>query len=102
MRFPSTKQLTQTSESYNRKAFKKQLKKDLRTIRKELNRVSKTGSYVYNNTTKEHHLSFWRSWVLFRYLRRYTDLDVTIKENDVYHSKTGVKYVGRLHFNIKW
>lgn len=102
MKFPNTKQLTKLSDSFNRKKFKKGLKKDLRVIKRQLKKLSKGGVYDYNLSIEEHNYDFWRNWVLFRYLRINTSLNVTVTEDDISYSKKGEKYVGRIYLNIKW
>lgn len=104
MRIPRTKDLNKNSFRHNRKDFKKEVRQSIKGVFKNIRNLSKNGktSYTISLSSERDDYYYWIHWLSFRWIKRNTDLNITIREDDIHIAKDGSKYVDRLFINIKW
>lgn len=102
IKFPETKQLQKTAKSYNRKAVKRTMIKYIKGLKKLIKNEAKIGRNQYFRTFKEEQDRSWEVFVMFRWIRRYSGLNVEITER-VNEGFSGRKrYIDEMDVRIKW
>lgn len=102
MRIPKAIDLKRNSFKYNRKKQKQDIRKDMKSIFKLIRHLSKKGVTHHQMTADDRRESFWDNMITLRWIRRYSKLDVSIREDDVIIANDGTKLVGRIWCTIKW
>lgn len=101
MKIPSTKKLKKQAASFNRKRSKRIIKGNLSGISKVIKAESKQGRFNYHKTFTDNRDDFWGIFIAFRWLRRYSKLNVDIIEIIDKHSNK-IRYVDQIEITIKW
>ena len=101
IRFPKTKDLTIKSEVYNKKFWRKNMVKHIKRVNKAIKKRAKKGEFVYSKSYSESDSYFYEVLVFFRWYRRYSGLNVEIKE-DVIVTKKGARYIEQIYVYIRW
>lgn len=100
-KIPNSKDLSRTADSYNRKMFRKSVIKSLRELKTVLKKLAKKGSHQYVYNLSDNNSSFWEYYIVFRWYRMKSKLDVKIEE-EVFESKNNKRYVEKISVTIKW
>jgi hypothetical protein len=102
IRLPKTSRLRKNAFAYNRKAFRKTVIQSIKYIGKQTRELSESGEYRYEITISDNQSHGWEYMIAFRWIRRFSGLNTTIKELEVDHDKSGRKYLDKVKIEIQW
>lgn len=100
MKIPKTAQLGKQAKSYNRKAFRKKIISYIKELNKCIRDRAKTGSTKYIKTFMGTQDQSWETFILFRWYRRYSGLNVMIIERII--EIGGKRYIKEMEVSIRW
>jgi hypothetical protein len=101
MKTINQKKLSRNAYKYNRRKFKKTTKNFIKELKKHLKKRSKNGDTSFSAEIDADKIYAESYMLAVRWLKRYTDLDITIYENsDV--NVHGKKYVNSMNVHIYW
>jgi len=101
MKLPKTKELANNTFKSNKKKLKKNSKKAIKLLNKTLRDSSRDGNNRYSYTVKDHQSSAQVFMLMFRWYRRYSGLNVTIKEQ-ILETQKKWRLIEEMHITISW
>lgn len=102
MRFPKGKKIHNTAFRKNKMRNKAAMFKCLVALRREINSNAKSGRFLYYRSISEREELGFEHFVVFRWMRRYSGLDVEITEHVDEIFSLNERYVGRMEIMIRW
>ena len=102
MKIPKTNELRKQAERHNRKESKSIAIKYLKALNKIIENEARSGHAYYFRTFKEENNNSWEIFVIFRWYRRYSGLNIEITERVNKHFSGRKRIIDEMDIRIKW
>ena len=103
MKLLNAKNLRAQAISFEKKEFRRQVRRTIRRINHAVRNCAKSGKFKYEYSMSEYFNHYYATWVAFRWLRlKSKGLNVRVIEDKVVVTKSGKKYVERISVSISW